>query len=302
MKWKKLGRKYSCLPIDDYLISLASNPLAIQLRDGIFRIFFSGRNIENKSSVGYFDYDIVRMKVISICDKSIFTFSDSNSFYSHGVSIGSLYEVKNIKYILFMGWKINKGEHWKGHIGRLKLSKNLNHSELDPPSVFIGIYNEDPISLSHPWVIKDDNIYKMWYGSTICWTSENGEMIHVIKYATSPDGISWQKQGLANPYEIGKVQVFSRPTVIKYKNKYLMWYSYRSGNGTPYRIGYAESLDKINWVRKNEEVGIDVSSSGRDSEMICYSYVFEYNGNLYMLYNGNGYGKTGIGLAILEQD
>ena len=36
--------------------------------------------------------------------------------------------------------------------------------------------------------------------------------------------------------------------------------------------------------------------------MICYPNVFDYNGNRYMLYNGNAYGKSGFGLAILEEE
>ena len=35
--------------------------------------------------------------------------------------------------------------------------------------------------------------------------------------------------------------------------------------------------------------------------MMAYPYVFEHGGDRYMLYNGNGYGKTGIGLAVLSQ-
>jgi len=35
--------------------------------------------------------------------------------------------------------------------------------------------------------------------------------------------------------------------------------------------------------------------------MIEYPYVFEHKGERYMLYNGNGYGKTGIGIAVLER-
>jgi predicted GH43/DUF377 family glycosyl hydrolase len=77
-----------------------------------------------------------------------------------------------------------------------------------------------------------------------------------------------------------------------------MWYSYR---GRSYRIGYAESDNGIEWVRKDEEVGIDVSESGWDSEMIEYPYIFDHEGQRYMLYNGNGYGRTGIGLAVLEE-
>jgi hypothetical protein len=82
-----------------------------------------------------------------------------------------------------------------------------------------------------------------------------------------------------------------------------MWYSYRAQkNIDTYRIGYAESNDGISWVRKDEEIGIDVSNEGWDSEMICYPYIFDHNGKRYMLYNGNGYGKTGFGLAVLEED
>ena len=69
-----------------------------------------------------------------------------------------------------------------------------------------------------------------------------------------------------------------------------------------YRISYAESSDEIEWLRKDEEVGIDVSHSGWDSVIICYSYVFVHNGERYMLYNGNDYGKTEFDLDVLEQD
>ena len=78
-----------------------------------------------------------------------------------------------------------------------------------------------------------------------------------------------------------------------------MFYSYKR-DGNPYRIGYAESPDGIKWTRKDEEVEMDVSQSGWDSEMIEYAYVFPYKKRKYMLYNGNGYGLTGAGLAVLE--
>ena len=76
-----------------------------------------------------------------------------------------------------------------------------------------------------------------------------------------------------------------------------MWYSFR---GDFYKIGYAESQDGVRWQRKDEVSEIKVSSDGWDSEMIEYPYIFECMSNRYMLYNGNGYGKSGIGIAIYE--
>ena len=92
----------------------------------------------------------------------------------------------------------------------------------------------------------------------------------------------------------------SKPWVIREGNTFKMWYSYR-GNGDidTYRIGYAESIDSKIWTRKDDESGINISETGWDSEMICYPSVFTLNSRTYMLYNGNGYGKSGFGLAVL---
>ncbi len=45
-------------------------------------------------------------------------------------------------------------------------------------------------------------------------------------------------------------------------------------------------------------VGIDISAESWNLEMIDYPFVFDHKGHRYMLYNGNGYGKTGFGLAL----
>lgn len=301
MKWEKIGQIFTIKNNNEYLVSHGSNPLPIHLQGNIFRIFYSGRNKDNKSSVGFVDIDIIDKKIINYPSSPLIKHGNPKSFYSHGISIGNLYEgpLKN-KYILFMGWQIRGLEHWRGDIGRLELIEN-NKLIIDPNISFMNSDEEDPISLSYPFVIFHENIYKMWYGSTINWSSENGEMIHVIKYATSKDAINWEKHGIAIPYELGLAQAFSRPSVIIDKNGYHMWFSYRDGSGNKYRIGYSHSNNGINWTNKLDEVGINVSNTGWDSEMICYPFVFDHKGNRYMLYNGNSHGKYGFGLAKLTK-
>jgi intein-encoded DNA endonuclease-like protein len=79
-----------------------------------------------------------------------------------------------------------------------------------------------------------------------------------------------------------------------------MWFSYRSGAGETYRIGYARKENDSEWALMLEDKTIDVSVSGWDSEMIEYPFVFDHRHRRYMLYNGNGYGRTGFGLAVLD--
>jgi hypothetical protein len=299
MKWQKLGLIYEPRVIDQYLLTHAANPLPIHIENNIYRIFFNGRDYLNRSSVGFFDFDFSNLKVNLICNSSIFNFGEDGSFYSHGVSLGNSYRIDDRHYIGFMGWNIKPYEHWRGDIGRIRLD-NLIDLKLAPKGIFIGTDSIDKLSLSYPYILYHESLYKMWYGSTVTWDAGNNEMLHVINYAISKDGDNWEKMGLAIPFELGVAQAFSRPTVIIEKSVYHMWYSYRSGDGTPYRIGYSRSEDGKVWERRHEDVGIDVSTEGWDSQMICYPQVFKHQENYYMLYNGNDFGKSGIGLAILE--
>jgi hypothetical protein len=139
----------------------------------------------------------------------------------------------------------------------------------------------------------------MWYVSCTKWEMKNDQPKHYyhIRYAESFDGIHWDRKGIVCiDFRSSDEYAIARPCVLREVGIYKMWYSYR---GKRYGIGYAESKDGLHWERKDDEVGIDVSESGWDSEMIEYPFVFDHKGERYMLYNGNSYGKTGIGLAKL---
>ncbi|HEA3084661.1 MULTISPECIES: hypothetical protein [Aeromonas] len=299
--WKKLGLLYSPLKKKRHpkLISHATNPLAVHLYNDVFRVYYSGRDGKNRSSVGAVDIDIVRQIIITDHQEPFFQHGPKGSFYEDGVSIGNCYTVGARRYILFMGWQNPADSHWRGDIGQLTIMQDdsLQLTQTQPLFTADAV---DPVSVSYPWVMQTGPAhYDMWYGSTLNWCAENGEMVHVINHAHSGNGIDWEKTGLAVPYRLNYAQAFSRPTVIENDNQYLdMWFSYRCGTGRKYRIGYAHN-NGSGWKLDLENSGIDVSESGWDSEMIEYPFVFKHKDRFYMLYNGNGYGQTGFGLAVL---
>lgn len=299
--WKKLGRIYSAGNIHPKLCSHASNPLPIYLEEDVYRVFFSGRDFEKRSSVGFVDIDICRREIVSVHNRPVFMYGCDESFFSHGVSLGNCYEAGREKYIPFMGWRCPRGEHWRGEIGRLILKEDFS-LQIDSEKPLISLDEIDPVSLSYPWVLREkQGLYRMWYGSTVTWDAGNGEMLHVINYAISTDGHQWQRRGVSVPYQLGLVQAFSRPSVIgNREDGYEMWFSYRNGLGQKYRIGYAVSKTGEEWELKLDDAGIDVSQEGWDSEMIEYPFVFDHKGERYMLFNGNGYGQSGFGLALFE--
>ena len=49
-------------------------------------------------------------------------------------------------------------------------------------------------------------------------------------------------------------------------------------------------------------MGIDTTAGDWDSDMMCYPHLCSVNEKIYLLYNGNNFGKTGFGLAVLEEN
>ena len=54
------------------------------------------------------------------------------------------------------------------------------------------------------------------------------------------------------------------------------------------------------WTRRDETLNFDLPHDGWDSQMQCYPNAFVMDQKLFLLYNGNDFGKYGFGLAELE--
>lgn len=301
MKWYKLGKVFEPNRNSTWMQTHAANTVAEHLVDDVFRIYFSCRNANNVSSIAFVDIDINQpFKVLKVATEPVLTAGDLGTFDDSGTSLSCIVNVNDKKFLYYLGWNLGVTVPWRNSIGLAVFNKESGRYEKYSKAPLLDRCDIDPYSISYPFVLKDGEIYRMWYGSNLSWGKEQKDMAHLIKYAESVDGISWDRRDkIAIPFKDESEYAMSRPFVIKENNKYKMWYSYR---GKSYRIGYAESIDGIDWQRKDNEVGINVSETGWDSETVEYPFIFDHKGKRYMLYNGNKYGKTGFGLAILEQD
>jgi len=158
---------------------------------------------------------------------------------------------------------------------------------------------------SAPMVIMDQEKWRMWYGAADRHIAVGGTTrpTYEIKYLESDDGVNWPRQGrpavplLSGGEEYG----LGRPFVIRHAKGYRIWYSMRT-HGLGYRIGYADSADGISWTRRDDAEGLELSEQGWDSEMICYAAELETKFGNYLFYNGNDYGRSGVGFAVLDKE
>lgn len=300
MKWHKLGQVFTPNNHYPWLAGYAANPVAVHQQDSLFRIYFSCRDKANRSHIGFVDVDLEPSpRVLAISDTPILTPGELGAFDDSGTSLACITLIKGQIFLYYIGWNLGVTVPWRNSIGLAIYNPEVGFFERYSPAPIMDRHRVDPYSLSYPFVLEDERLYRMWYGSNLSWGAEVEDMTHLIKYAESTDGVTWYREGhIAIPFKTEDEYAISRPFVLKEAGRYKMWYSYRRRKQT-YRIGYAESIDGMQWERMDKQAGLDVSKTGWDADMICYPFIFDYGEKRYLLYNGNGYGKTGFGLAVL---
>lgn len=314
-KWKKLGRIFNPVDIasDSWMQEYAQAPSVI-IYDNFIRIYFSSRALPDKngmyvSRLGYIDVDRKDLfKILKVCDSPILSLGKLGTFDEFGTYPASVIKDGEDFRVYYAGWTRCESVPFNAAIG-LALSKDNGDSFERIGDGPVLSYNPDePFVLGSPKIRKFGNTWYLWYSAGRKWISNNGnpQPVYKIRMASSKDGINWNRFGeniIDNVLEEDECQ--ASPDVFFYKGLYHMWFSYRYNlnfreEGRGYRIGYASSTDLLTWNRQDHKAGIEMSDEGWDSESLSYPFVFELDGKILMLYQGNEIGKFGFGLAELE--
>ncbi|NVM17279.1 MAG: hypothetical protein HWN80_06150 [Candidatus Lokiarchaeota archaeon] len=315
MNWKKLGKIFD--PLDYELSSkyfgFAQSPQAIVFDDFI-RIYFSIRKLDFKnkfiSHIEFVDMSLDLKTVLNTSKREVISVGELGCFDEHGIFPFSPVRINDMIYAYTSGWSRRKSVSVDNSIG-LAISKDNG--------LTFKRYGNGPVltsSLYEPFLIVDGFVRKfnknfyMFYIFGQQWYKENEieepERVYKIGYAISNDGINWKKMNrciIENKIDENECQAL--PTVIKIGERYHMYFCFRHMIGfrkereKAYRLGYAYSDDLINWIRDDDNVGITTTQGDWDSSMMCYPNLVEVNGKIYLLYNGNEFGKFGFGVAKL---
>ena len=326
MKWKKLGQVFNPQTWDDgvqreWMFS-HSQCTSTLVFDDFVRVYFSCRpkNDEQGQATSYTTFlDLDKndlQKVLRVSNEPVLPLGelgtfDRNAIYPTSViRRGGTSKHKDKFRLYYAGWSRCKEVPFNTSIGLAESEDSEKfHSIGNGP--IVSHSPDEPFVVSGPKVRVFDNRWYMYYLAGSKWLMHNGkpEIVYKIRMATSSDGIEWSKLNrniICDSLEETEAQ--AGPDVFYYNNKYHMYFVYRKAldfrnnkeNG--YRIGYAYSHNLTKWTRDDDNAGIGYSEQGWDSTMLHYPHVFEFIGNLYMLYNGNDFGKYGFGLAVLEDD
>jgi hypothetical protein len=144
--------------------------------------------------------------------------------------------------------------------------------------------NFDSVHMVYPYVIKEENIYKMWY------TAYDGRSHWRIGYADSADGIIFKNQRMVLDVGPGgslDTDHVHTPVIVKQGSIYTMYYAGYGGYPPAWRILRATSTDGLNWTKQG--LVLDLGEAGEpDSNNLLPGSVIYKDGLFKMYYWAQG--------------
>lgn len=318
MKWIKHGKIFDpsehILPNECYQFAQAPQ---ILIFDDFVRIFFSTRSIDTNgkylSHIAFVEMRKNFSEVLRVSDQTVIALGGLGCFDEHGIFPMNVVRHQNLIYGYSCGWNRRKSVSVDTAIGMVISRDNgLTFDRIGTGPVMAASLHE-PHLVGDGFVMIIDGTFHMWYIFGISWKKYSPntapDRIYKIAHATSKDGIKWVKEEAKQIISdrLGPDESQALPTVVKIGHRYHMFFCYRQSfdfrktKGRGYRLGHAWSQDLSTWIREDESPHFVGTPGTWDSDMQCYPHVFELDGKIYLLYNGNDFGRHGFGLAELQQ-
>ena len=313
MKWKKLGKIFD--PAEHALYGecteFAKSPQALVFDDFV-RVYFctQKKTYDGKylSYPHYVDFNKTFDRVLRLSKSPVLELGRLGEFDEHGIFPINILRHHGKVLAYTSGWSRRSSVSIDMSIG-LAISDNEGASFIKYGSggPIMTSNHLEPFLVGDPFVKFFNEKFHMWYIFGTTWERPHpnveAERFYKIAHATSIDGVNWVREGKAVLKDRLNNECQALPTIFQTGGRYHMYFCYRNAfdfrrnKDNSYRLGYAYSDDLILWQREDSNSGFELAESGWDSEMMCYPNTFECNGEIFLLYNGNEFGRHGFGLA-----
>ena len=317
LRWQKLGKIFDPgqHPLPRGCIGWAQSPQALVLED-VVRIFFSTRSTDATgkflSHPVFVDLDRDLTRVRRVAPRPVMTLGKLGCFDEHGIFPLNVLPTPHGLYGYTCGWSRRTSVSVETAIGLA-----ISH---DDGETFARV-GDGPVmaaTLREPYLVGDSFVrlvgdrFHMWYIFGTAWRRPDSasapERIYKIAHATSDDGRNWRREEGHQIVtdKLGPQEAQALPAVIETGGRFHMLFCYResvdfrTGVGRGYRLGYAWSEDLATWTRDDGQAPSLGGAGEWDSEMMCYPHLFQCDGRIYALYNGNEFGRHGFGAAVLD--
>ncbi len=307
MRWRKQGLIFRPSGEFGWMNSHAQIPTVL-VRNDYLRIYFATRARPDFSQTAWLDVDVDDpTRILRMGEHPVIAPGGPGAFDEHGNMPNDVLDWGDEVRLYYVGWSRGYTVPYCNQTG-LTVSRDGGTTFAKPfPGPAVSRSPYDPYSSNGVFIRPFEGAWHMWYSSGIDWlkVEDKYEPVYALKHAVSTDGLQWQREPVLAVPQADPEEASTRPSVIRIGDRWHMWFCYRASRGFrdgsgSYRIGYAWSDNLVDWHRDDTLAGIGPSESGWDAKMVAYPYVVATRRGIMMFYNGDGFGASGMGYAVLE--
>jgi hypothetical protein len=277
-----------------------------------FRLYFSSRipdkDMQPVSKIYFLDFSkdfgekLGEIGEVKIHDGLLGGFDQHGVFPFHPYALDG-------KFIMALtsGWNRMQSVDIDMSIGQA-ISLDGEHFARNGYGPLISAAPSEPFLIGDPFVLKMTDIYSLFYIFGTEWSDGQlkPERTYKIGRMKSDDGFTFVRIVEGNQIIPDTIEneAQAMPTVVRINEIYHMFYCYRSsfdfrnGGANGYRLGHATSSDGEIWSLSHEELPSIFPDWCQN--MQCYPHAAIIETELYLFFNGNMFGKNGVGLITKE--
>jgi hypothetical protein len=277
-------------------------PTPVHMSDGAFRLYCGFRDDSGVGRIGYVEVDerdprrVLRVSQTPALDRG-----ERGAFDDNGVIPGELVWRGNDLWLYYIGFQLSQQVRFVAFTG---LAVSVDGGETFERVSRAPVLDRTDQALyfrALHCVLVEEQLTRAWVlqGSTWVDGPTKSEPSYAIDYFESMDGVTFPRAGRPAIALANGEHRLARPRIIRTGETYRMFYS-RATPGTPYRLGYAESADAIDWERRDDMLGLEPEAEGWEQNGMSFPAIATTPSGTYLFYNGAGMGNTGFGFARLE--
>jgi hypothetical protein len=305
--WTRHGLLLPVKPSHRWWKSHAQSPTVLVVSPRRWRIYFAGRDGGNRASILAVDVDPRNdMRVLAEHLDPMLADSPRGTFDCAGLGPSCALPIDGRVQLFYSGVQPRSDVKFQIAIGLAVSDDGLSFERK-----FVGpirsIGPTDPYFVSTPFVRPVEGGYRMWYTSGTGWEEHDGtlEPTYVLRSCRSRDGIVWETgSSLVLPDDADGRFSQTRPWISRDNDSLRLWYSqrgrnFRSSGDEGYRLYSCRLGVHGDFAGDVQPVVFDnpPAAGEFDSWMQAYACVMRTESREILFYNGDEFGKAGIGWA-----
>ena len=309
MEWKTQPKLLAPQLNIEWSRGFAQIPTPIILSDGRVRIFYSTRDERNYSHTLWVDVAADDpLRILDFSSQPILPLGEKNSFDECGIMPACAFYMGDEIWLYYTGWRVPEDVPYRLEIGlAISVDGGKTFTKKSDESL-IGAQEIYQYGTTSPFIFRVEGKLQMLFSVFSPWQKINGrlESRYSFQRAISADGLRWQNCGVPEGLEIHDDFAAIRATGFYAQDKWNFCYcarrvsAFRDDRDAAYHLVFMHSDDGIKWQKSRQE-NIFMPSDFAQI-MQAYPYIYRAADKIFMLYNGDNFGRAGILIAEMDGD